>query len=132
MKRGKALERRTPLARKTRIRARRAEPRKSARVRDLEYMLLVKGLPCCAADLEHHTRCRGPVEADHAGRRPMGRKCHDTECIPLCAFHHRARTDFSGPFRDWSKDEMRKFLDLHIGLTQAAVLLAPQEGDLPW
>ena len=75
-------------------------------------------LPCCARDLGP---CWGRIEADHAGPRPLGRKCSDDETIPLCSGHHRARTDLAGPFRGWGREQMRAWLDAQIEQTQAAM-----------
>ena len=114
-----ALIRRTPLARTSRLPARRATPRRSERVRDVAYMLRVKGLQC-AADLllGDGARCSGAVEADHAGIRPAGRKADDNSCIGLCLAHHRARHDFAGVFRGWSREQMRRWLDAVIAWTR--------------
>lgn len=78
------------------------------RPRNVEHMLAVKLLPCCAREL---SRCEGVVEADHAGRRGMGQKCPDEQVIPLCTKHHRERTDFSGAFRAWDQARMRAWLE---------------------
>lgn len=90
------LLRKTPLKRRKPMRQKRSRPRRSGRVRDRAYLLAVKGLPCCLVGTGD---CSGPIEADHAGRRPLGRKCNDDEAIPLCRKHHRDRTDALGFFR---------------------------------
>jgi hypothetical protein len=74
----------------------------------------------------------GRIEADHAGRRPLGRKCNDRETQPLCSLHHRQRTDWSGPFRDWSKEEMSAWLREGIVETQRLLDEAPVSGSVPW
>lgn len=107
---------RTPLKRKTALRRspmrRSRKPTKyRARPRDVEYMVWVRRQTCCASYLGV---CRGPVEADHAGRRGVGRKADDTTCIPLCRYHHRCRGSFSGVFRVWDKARMRNWLDAMI------------------
>lgn len=61
------------------------------------------------------------MEADHAGRRPVGQKCDDTEAIPLCTQHHADRHAFSGPFRSFDRDVMREWLDARIEETQVTV-----------
>jgi hypothetical protein len=114
LKREKHLRRETPL------RARRAKadgPRRSERVRDVDYMLLVKTMPCCARGIAGHV-CSGRVEADHAGLRPTGRKADDRTVIPLCQQGHLERTNFSGPFRSWDRARMRAWLDEQIAKTQ--------------
>lgn len=104
-----ALKRKTPLRRNSP--SKRQVPRKvsayKARVRDVDYMLWVKRLPCAARTLGG---CRGRVEADHAGRRALGQKAHDRTCIPLCRTHHVQRGSFSGPFREWTQVQMRLWL----------------------
>lgn len=93
--------------------------RYSSRPRDFEYMAAVRRLPCCAAFL---SPCSGPMEADHAVARGLSRKADDRTCIPLCRLHHRQRTDFSGPFKEWDREAMREFLARAIEETQRAVL----------
>lgn len=93
----------------------RKTPRRSERERDVDYMMWVKRQLCCARTIPGH-HCAGPIEADHAGWRPLGRKASDNTCIPLCQLGHRQRTDFSGPFRDWNKAQMREWLDTAIAL----------------
>lgn len=92
-----------------------------ARERDVDFMLWVKTLRCFAFEIGMETghRCGGVVEADHAGRRGLGQKCADDECIPLCTEHHRQRTDFSGAFKSWTKDRMRGWLEASIVLVQS-------------
>jgi hypothetical protein len=69
------------------------------------------------------SECIGPVEADHAGTRPIGRKADDRSCIPLCNHHHRQRGDFAGPFRSWDKARMRQWLDECIKATLDAYIV---------
>jgi hypothetical protein len=90
--------------------------RYARRERDTDYMLACKLLPCAFAEV---STCGGPVEADHAGRRALGRKADDTTVIPACSLHHRQRTDFSGPFRVWTRERMREHLRRAIEETQA-------------
>lgn len=114
------MQRSKPIRRYSWMRRRRPEPRRSERARDVDFMLRVKTLPCLARDL---SECSGPTEADHAGRRPMGRKCSDRETVPLCSLHHRQRTDFSGPFKSWNGLQMRAWLDEAILTTQLRLSL---------
>lgn len=124
------LRRRTPLQpggyirRKTRIRARRARPRRESRVRDTVYMLFVKTLPCCCP--QPHQCENGPdvppgqVEAHHAGKKPgYGLKCSDRETIPLCTLGHRQCESFAGPFRRFGREQMRAWIAERIAETQA-------------
>lgn len=96
---------------------RRTKPRRSDRVRDPEFLAWVHTLPCAARAL---SPCYGPIEADHQGWRPFGRKADDVTAVPLCLLHHRQRTDFSGPFRAWSREDMRIWLRANVEETQAA------------
>jgi hypothetical protein len=44
--------------------------------------------------------------------------------MPVCQLAHRQRTDHSGPFRSWSKAQMRRWLDEGIVATQLAAVAA--------
>lgn len=92
------------------------------RTRAWDYMGFVKTLPCCAATSNVGGRCSGGIEADHAGRRGIGQKASDYTCIPLCSQHHRWRTDFAGPFRDWDRERMRAWLLAETAITQRLAL----------
>jgi hypothetical protein len=116
---------RTHLKRKTSLKRQRpvvprAKTKYRARPRDLEYMAWVRRQPCCAAfpgrvQADPPVRdCYGPIEADHAGLRSVGRKADDRTCIPLCRHHHRCRGSFSGVFRTWTKAQMRVWLDAMV------------------
>lgn len=121
---------RTALTRRAPLKARRSTPRRSERVRDHAYLAWVHALPCAARSFLGHV-CEGPIEADHAGPRPLGRKCDDSEVIALCQLAHRQRHDYAGPFRALSRSDMRAWLDEQIELTQRADQLrraAPPSG----
>lgn len=109
---------RLALERGGRVNPRREEPRRSERVRDRLYLAWIHTQPCCAVGLPGHV-CGGRIEADHAGERPLGRKADDHTCIALCSQGHRERTDHSGPFKHWSRDEMRAWLDGQIAAHRA-------------
>lgn len=111
MKRGKPLERRT------RLRSRRASPRRSSRVLDAAYRAWVRRQPCCARSLPGH-RCDGPIEGDHAGRRGRGQKADDATMIALCQLAHQQRDAFHGPFRTFDHDSMRSWLDDQVAAHQ--------------
>lgn len=111
----------SPLERRRWIGRRREKPRRSERERDLVHLDLVHRLPCYAASTIPGHVCEGGIEADHAGARPLGRKAHDDTAIPLCSLAHRQRTDFSGPFRSWTKDRMREWLARGIELAREGV-----------
>lgn len=110
---------RTPIRRKSALRRKaRPKPRKTSayarRPRDIPYMSWIRSKPCAAGELFAATSivapCDGRVEADHVGRRPIGRKADDRTCVPMCQHHHRQRDNFHGPFRVWSGDQMREWL----------------------
>lgn len=114
-----ALRRSAPLRSRSRLPARRATPRRSARVRDAAYLAWVHTLTCAASGLNGHV-CEGPIEADHVGPRPLGRKSDDADTIALCALAHRQRTDHCGPFRSFSREDMRAFVAESLAITRAA------------
>lgn len=101
------MKRTKPFRRKTWLRSRRSRPRRSSRVRDPEYMAWIRKQPCAADGL---SPCYGSVEADHTGGRGMSQKSDDHTCIPLCRRHHQQRTHFHGPFKTWTQDHMRRWL----------------------
>ena len=121
MKRGKALARKTPLVRKTAVKRRRDTPRRSGRERSHAYLAAVHEVSCWMRQTHPRHRCRGPIEADHAGERPVGRKSHDRETIALCRLAHRQRTGTSGPFRCATKESMRSWLDRGVVWTRAQI-----------
>lgn len=122
------LKRKTPLVRKKWMWATR-KTKYRRRARDPAYMAWVRIQPCCARVFSHLTLCRGPIEADHAGRRGVGQKADDRTCIPLCRQHHRERTDFSGAFKEWSGTRMRLWLNVMIARCQAEYHLEQEQGD---
>jgi hypothetical protein len=95
----------------------------SRRERDFAFMGFVKGMLCSAIEEWPDVDvppgdCEGEVEADHAGARGLSQKCPDNECIPLCALHHRQRTDHSGAFRTLTRDQARAWRARAILRTQ--------------
>ena len=109
---------------RTRMPQRRATPRRSERVRNPAFLAFVHELPCAAIGLPGHV-CAGRIEADHAGDRPIGRKADDDTCIALCSLAHRQRTDMTGPFREFTRAEMRSWLDGHIAETRGLFYALP-------
>lgn len=132
---------RTPLLRKTPLRANHSGSRKrpaptayKSRVRDTAYMLWVKTRPCMVArlaavgllyrefpshvhDARAKTPCDGVIEADHKSSGALSRKSADTTCIPLCKLHHIERTDHTGTFKHYKQADMRAFVATAIQLT---------------
>ena len=97
-----------------------AKPRSKyrGRLRFTDYMLWVKRQPCLMRGV--WGTCEGPVEADHAGPRGVGRKAHDSTCIPLCHYHHHA----SRFPRSWPQPQRRAWLYAAIVYTQACARAA--------
>lgn len=83
------------------------------RERHVPYMLWCKRMPCLMRGV--WGTCSGPVEADHAGPRPLGQKAHDSTVIPLCHQHHMAER-FP---RSWLQAQRRAWLHAAIVYTQA-------------
>ena len=82
------------------------------RPRNFPYMIWIKTLPCAVCG-------RNGAEAAHTGRRGLGQKAPDEQCIPLCADHHRHRRDaldVAGP---------RRFEEIH-GIDIKALVLRLQ------
>lgn len=103
------------------IRARRAKPRRSGRVRDADYMDWAReNMPCAMAG----SGCGGRLEADHVGQRPMGRKCSDTEIAILCSVHHRQRHDRAGVFAGMTREAERDWRVAQVVATASAWRLA--------
>lgn len=94
-------------------------PRRSSRVRDRQYVEIVRSLPCVLQ--ASGEGCVYPLEVDHLGQRGLGQKSSDRETGPLCRKHHRERTDRTGYFKGWSNERMREWCDQVIKLTQQAV-----------
>jgi hypothetical protein len=127
-------------ARTKRPPAKRTKPRRSERVRDPAYLERVRELPCVCAppssmgfDVLRAARdrvlyvwgpCAGPVEAHHAGDRPLGRKCGDRDTAPMCHGHHADWTAHAGPFRNETKATRREWSRTWIARTQAALGIA--------
>ena len=102
-----------------------AKPTK--RIRDRAYMAAVRQLPCCARRL---SACgTGPLggrpEADHASRNHgANRKGDDTDTIPMCGLHHAHRTNRSGPFKHWTREQMREWCREQIAATRRLVAVS--------
>lgn len=110
---------RTPLKRKTWLRAKSKTKKYALRARHFDWMLAVKLMPCCLWFLGC---CDGEVEADHAGDRGLGEKSHDNTTIPLCTRHHRERTDMTGYFASFDRHRMREWRHERVDETQVTLL----------
>ena len=94
-----------------------ALPKPIGRQLDPGYLRAVRRLPCLLSG----AGCWGPVEADHAGPRPVGRKADDRTAVPLCRQHHHQRTNACGWFRDLTPEQRRVWCERAIEQTQRAV-----------
>ena len=101
-----------------------ARSKYAARPRDSERMMFVKSLRCAAKTysmtwrVDCSTACGGPIEADHMGQRPVGRKAPDDTCGPLCRDHHVERTAHTGMFKHATRAELRQWMDAVIARTR--------------
>lgn len=111
------MKRKKPLRSRRQMRPSSRTSKYARRERGIDYMLAVKRLGCCAIIVPGHV-CDGPIEADHAGPRGVGKKAHDSTVIPLCKLAHQQRADFSGPFRSWNHAKMHDFLVGRVLWTQ--------------
>lgn len=66
-----------------------SRPKAPKSYRSEAYLRFVRSKPC----VFFSRSCRGPVEAHHHGKHPIGQKTDDTRCVPLCNGHHRELTD---------------------------------------
>ena len=101
LKRGGALAR-SPMKR----RPRKARPG----LDDARYLRFVRALPCCAPrriDGFGWSGCYGIVEAHHLTGAGLSRKANDNETVPLCSKHHKNLHEFTGPFRDMTREQRR-------------------------
>ncbi len=112
---------RTPLRRRKALVWRPKKTAYARRVRDVDYMRSVRGLPCMLSGVARAGVCNGDVEADHAGDRGVGQKADDKTCIPMCRKHHRDRTDGRGFFRGLELAEQRRWRRWAIGQTQLLI-----------
>jgi hypothetical protein len=111
-----AIKRGKPLARKTRIKAKRATPRRGP-AREPARLAWIRTLACAVSwsDCVYGYA----VVAHHAGRHAAGKKCPDSEAIPLCQGHHDHLHSLTGPFRHWKRDAVRAWEDEQIAYYQA-------------
>lgn len=142
------LKRKTPLrsrpssSRKPRKRllAKRATERRSSRKRDEAYLAWVRLQPCAIgasiqflADQSAVRRhpdmreslladagCSGPTDPDHKREGVgAGMKASDRDAWPCCRRHHDDRHALRGVFRNWSRDQLREFINNRIAEANA-------------
>lgn len=97
MKRSAALKRSVPIARRTRVKARRSTPRRVSVLRDQEYMDWLKERQCvaCKTSFDVFSVKYQPITAfgclidpAHTVNNGRSSKGPDSSCIPLCRRHH--------------------------------------------
>lgn len=89
---------RTPLLRKSPLRARRPAARPDS---DEGYLQWVRQQLCAVCG---H---KPPNQAHHATGGGMGMKSPDSEAFPLCHKHHREFHDLNGHFAGWTKQDRK-------------------------
>jgi len=131
------LKRKTPLQRKPPKRRRTRKNSYRLRRRYPEYMKWVRRQPCIVRELpppddndwtayddwdafiQRVKTCSGEIQADHMGRRAMGRKAHDSTCAAMCANHHDQKTNGWGLFWGLTLASKRAWRQAAIERTQA-------------
>lgn len=113
------LVRRAPIQRKTRLKARkpmlkrRITPRRSSQQHDESYLAWIRALPCCCHQHPEHPGRDAHHPRHELGGGPIGAglKADDRRAVPLSRQHHQDLHALSGPFRGWTGDMLRQWLD---------------------
>ena len=111
------LKRKTPLARASRMPARRGAARRSSRVLDPSYLAWIRRQPCAAGACFGVAggECIGASEPEHKREGVgMGQKSSDLYAYPICRRHHGDRHDGRGAFGAMSRDELRAWVSARI------------------
>ncbi len=115
MKRGGYIKRKTALrsgGSLKRTAMKRRAPRKRAG-NDPAYRRFITGFDCCAPQCE----AKAPSHPHHhslTGERGTAQKPHDSYCMPLCFVSHRDLHSLSGPFKGWSKAQLKDWQDERV------------------
>lgn len=88
--------------------------RRRHRKTDLPYLKWIRSRICAVS-----RKCRGCIEAHHAGVRGLGQKAGDQTAIPLCVKHHRLGDD--------SFHRLGKHFWAHHRLDRDALILGYQQ-----
>lgn len=119
---------RTPLKRKTRLKARRTKPRRGL-VRDAAYKRRIRGLPCILSGVENAGHCRGRVDPHHLGEvgetKMAGYQASDHTVVPCCRGHHDDDHGHRGYFAD--RDDAWRERYRRWALAKAAAMLAEKD-----
>lgn len=92
--------------------------------RDKAYMLLVKSLPCLGYSVEANHVCGtwgSGNDAAHQGDHHSNRKASDDTTVSLCSRIHHQMHHLSGPFKNWTKAELRAWREWAIRETQERI-----------
>lgn len=120
-----ALTRKTPLARTSRIPARRSTPRRRDAdvVRNPHYLAWLREQPCGVAAIfrDKAGPCGGPVDPEHKREGVgMGQRASDADAWACCRVHHDQRHDGRGVFATMTRAELRLFIRLQIKMCLTA------------
>lgn len=127
MKRGKPLRRKTAIRRWTRIRPRRAKPRRG-RIEDPDYLAWLRRQPCQvpAALGAAAGPCGGRIDPEHKREGVGGgRKADDKDAWSCCRRHHRQRhrkNAADSAFRHMSPEQLNAFIVERIAEARARYL----------
>lgn len=109
------------------------------RIVDKKHLAYVRTLPCFI-QRAGFLSCNGPIQAHHllkpvSGYRGWALKSHDTECIPLCQFHHaQLHTKYGNEFKFFEhygmpKDAGQKYAE---AIYKRSIYIDEFDDDLPF
>jgi hypothetical protein len=123
------VKRHSPLKSKSRLKPRRATPRRSSRVVDDSYRERVRSLQCTVltflpqlTERDIVEGCKGPSHAHHMrilSMAGMGNIPNDDLCVNFCERHHDNWHTLSGPFAGTSKEWRYAFALAAVQLTRS-------------
>lgn len=115
------MKRSGPIARSTRLRARRATSRRSERVLDPAYLAFLREDSCgVARSLGTDAGCNGPTDPEHERQGVgMGQKANDARAWSCCRKHHDERHALNGFFKGWDRAQLRAFISGQIDISRA-------------
>ena len=96
-------------------------PKPQKAKRDNAYMRIVRTLPCLGATIDPHHVCSSRVDAAHVGKHHSNRKADDNTTVPLDHKLHLQMHSLSGPFKAWTKAELRAWREWAIMHTQEQI-----------
>lgn len=94
---------------------------------DRAYLAAVHKLPCLARELDPTHICRGwgnqLIDAAHLGDRSQNRKADDRTAVALCHHAHMQLHALKGPWKGWTKEQLRQWKERAIRKTQKRVAM---------